>query len=420
MTEWKECTISDIGTVIGGATPSTKNPKNYDNGTIPWITPKDLSTLNYRYIESGARNITQWGLNSCSATLLPPNTVLFSSRAPIGYIAIAKKHLCTNQGFKNIIPNKNIDSLFLYYLLKNNKDRIENMGSGTTFKEVSGNVMKKIRIRIPTAIKEQKKIAKILGVMDDIIENSMMINHNLWLYIILYVCDKDAGTILFIYVFIDYEEINHNLEEQAKAIYKKMFMDNTPKNSPQSRLEDIAEITMGQSPHGSSFNEKEQGRIFFQGRAEFGQRFPKVRLYTTEPSRIAKANDILISVRAPVGDINIAHKDCCIGRGLASIRARNGCQSFMLYTMLSLKRKLDIFNAEGTVFGAINKQALNTLPVFVPIEEKIRTFERIVAPTDEIILNNYTEICKLEKIRDALLPKLMSGEIDVSAVEIGR
>ena len=150
MAEWIECKISDIGTVVGGATPSTKKTENYENGAISWITPKDLSSFSGRYIERGERNITEIGLKSCSTQLLPQNTVLFSSRAPIGYVAIAANKVCTNQGFKSVIPNENVDPLFLYYLLKYNKDRIENLGSGTTFKEVSGNTMKNIEVRVPS------------------------------------------------------------------------------------------------------------------------------------------------------------------------------------------------------------------------------------------------------------------------------
>lgn len=149
MCKWIECKISDIGTVVGGATPSTNTHENYENGTIPWITPKDLSTFSGRYIQRGERNITEVGLKSCSTQLLPKNTVLFSSRAPIGYVAIASNDLCTNQGFKSVIPNKNTDPNFLYYLLKYNKERIEGMGSGTTFKEVSGNTMKNITVYVP-------------------------------------------------------------------------------------------------------------------------------------------------------------------------------------------------------------------------------------------------------------------------------
>ena len=179
MAEWIECKISDIGTVVGGATPSTKNPENYENGTIPWITPKDLSTFNRRYIEHGERNITEIGLKSCSAQLLPKDVVLFSSRAPIGYVAIATNEVCTNQGFKSVVPNENIDPLFLYYLLKYNKNKIEGMGSGTTFKEVSGNTMKNIVVSVPIGKKVQERISSILGSIDDKIELNESINNNL-------------------------------------------------------------------------------------------------------------------------------------------------------------------------------------------------------------------------------------------------
>ena len=179
MAEWIECKISDIGTVVGGATPSTKKVENYEGGNIAWITPKDLSTLSGRYIQCGERNITEIGLKSCSTQLLPKNTVLFSSRAPIGYVAIAANEVCTNQGFKSVIPNEATDPLFLFYLLKYNKDKIEAMGSGTTFKEVSGNTMKNIMVRVPSDKEVQKNIASILGTLDDKIEENERINNNL-------------------------------------------------------------------------------------------------------------------------------------------------------------------------------------------------------------------------------------------------
>jgi len=179
MAEWIECKISDIGTVVGGATPSTKKLENYDNGEIAWITPKDLSTFSGRYIVRGERNITEIGLNSCSTQIMPKNTVLFSSRAPIGYVAIAANEVCTNQGFKSVVPNTNTDPLFLYYLLKYNKDKIESMGSGTTFKEVSGNTMKNIVVSVPKDKKVQEKIGSILGSIDDKIEENVKINNNL-------------------------------------------------------------------------------------------------------------------------------------------------------------------------------------------------------------------------------------------------
>ena len=149
MSEWKECTIADLGEVVGGATPSTKKPENYENGDISWITPKDLSTFNDRFITRGERNITEIGLNSCSTRLLPPNSVLFSSRAPIGYVAIAAKEMCTNQGFKSIIPKADYWTTYIYCLLKDNIQLLEANASGTTFLEISGDTLKKLIVPIP-------------------------------------------------------------------------------------------------------------------------------------------------------------------------------------------------------------------------------------------------------------------------------
>lgn len=215
-----------------------------------------------------------------------------------------------------------------------------------------------------------------------------------------------------------FSKINNNLEQQAKAIYQQMFVENANLEWSEGTLSDIADITMGQSPSGSSYNEDGTGTIFFQGRAEFGFRFPTVRLFTTEPKRMACANDTLMSVRAPVGDFNVAHTDCCIGRGLAAIHSKNNHQSFVLYTMFSLKKQLDVFNGQGTVFGSINRKALNDMPILIPNVERIKEFENIVAPMDSTIRNNYDEICRLQEIRDSLLPRLMSGEIDASDIDI--
>ncbi len=157
-------------------------------------------------------------------------------------------------------------------------------------------------------------------------------------------------------------KINDNLQEQAIAIYSNMIIDNADGSWTTGVLSDIAEITMGQSPKGDTYNEDGIGTVFFQGRAEFGFRFPARRLFTTDPKRMAQANDALMSVRAPVGDINVAYEDCCIGRGLSSIRSKDSHQSFVLYTMLALREELNVFNGEGTVFGSINRDALNSIP----------------------------------------------------------
>ena len=148
-TEWREGTISDLGTVVGGSTPSKAKPEYYTDHGIAWITPKDLSLNKSKFISHGENDITEQGLKNSSAVIMPEGTVLFSSRAPIGYIAIAAGKVCTNQGFKSVVPAPNIGTAFVYYFLKHNLPTIEGMASGSTFKEVSGSTMKSVPATIP-------------------------------------------------------------------------------------------------------------------------------------------------------------------------------------------------------------------------------------------------------------------------------
>ena len=212
--------------------------------------------------------------------------------------------------------------------------------------------------------------------------------------------------------------INDNLQQQAMALYASMFLDNPALKTTAGTLKDIADITMGQSPSGSSYNEDGNGEVFYQGRAEFGYRFPTRRLYTTEPKRMAEAGDVLLSVRAPVGDLNVAYERCCIGRGLGAIHGRNGYQSFVLYTMFALRPQLDVYNGEGTVFGSLHRNALNDMPIDIPSEDAISAFEAVVRPMDNMIRSNYEENCRLQELRASLLPRLMSGEVEVSDIDI--
>ena len=168
---------------------------------------------------------------------------------------------------------------------------------------------------------------------------------------------------------------------------------------------------MGQSPDGSSYNENGVGVVFYQGRAEFDFRFPTRRLYTSQPKRLASKGDVLMSVRAPVGDVNVASENCCIGRGLASIRSKDKYQSFILYTLLAQKEKLNQFNNDGTIFGSINKKDLSNLTVVIPSEQVLIKFEKIVRPIDQMIFSNYSENLYLQKTRDQLLSHLISKHI---------
>ena len=183
----------------------------------------------------------------------------------------------------------------------------------------------------------------------------------------------------------------------------KLLIDELDKNAV---LSDIANITMGTSPKGKSLNSNRSGIVFYQGKTDFGFRFPKIRQYTTEPKQYAKPKDILMSVRAPVGPVNIATERCAIGRGLAALCPKDGNYSFLYYTMLELNLELNKFNDEGTVFGSITKDNLHTLPIVDIDLNKKANFNQKVRIIDKLISNNESEISNLQNLQSILLSKL--------------
>lgn len=164
--EWKEGTLSDVGSIVAGGTPFKSNQEYYTDNGIAWITPKDLSVDKSVFISHGENDITELGLQKSSATMMPAGTVLFSSRAPIGYIAIAANDICTNQGFKSVVPNGNVGTSYVYYLLKQLLPTIENMASGSTFKEISGSAMK----IVPTVIPDDETLKRFSDFCDPIMK----------------------------------------------------------------------------------------------------------------------------------------------------------------------------------------------------------------------------------------------------------
>jgi type I restriction enzyme S subunit len=224
-------------------------------------------------------------------------------------------------------------------------------------------------------------------------------------------------------------QTNATLEAIAQAIFKEWFVDFNfpgatgemveselgmiPRGWRAGRLGDICNVTMGQSPPGESYNETGDGIPFYQGRTDFGFRFPTQRVFTIDAKRFAKQFDTLVSVRAPVGDMNIATENCCIGRGLASVIEKNGNYSFTYYSLRELTEKFKSFEDNGTVFGSINKTDFENMLCIVPNTEAISAFEDKCRSIDENIFNNEKQSVTLVAIRDALLPKLMSGEIEV-------
>ena len=177
MSDWRTLKISDVAEVIGGGTPSSKR-EDYYGGHIPWLTPKDLSGYSDKYISGGERSITEDGLKNSSAKILPKNSVLITSRAPIGYVAIASKPLATNQGFKSLILKSDYDPNFFYYLIKSNIAKLEAVSSGSTFKEISGSVLKAVEFDIPDS-ETQKAISNLLNPLDDKIALNRKLNATL-------------------------------------------------------------------------------------------------------------------------------------------------------------------------------------------------------------------------------------------------
>ena len=395
MEQWKEYRLGEIGKVVGGATPSTKDASNYD-GDISWITPKDLSVLTQRYIYRGERMITLKGYNSCSCKLLPKGSVLFSSRAPIGYVAIASKELCTNQGFKSILPFPNIvDSMFLYYLLVNNRKRIEGLGSGTTFKEVSLKVMQNVKVKIPS-MNTQHKIASVLSSIDDKIELN--------------------------------RKINSNLEEQAKALFKSWFIDFEPFKDGK-----FVDSEFGMIPERWNMMSFESFISESQDKAMVGtypaysvtnngitprtEKFKKQLSKATSKEKILRKNDLVFGMsrqilnwgimQDEIGSVSSAYHVYKIDKGKTD-------PTYLRYFIKGYESYFrDLIGTAAREGQSLDKGALMNKKLLVPSKEILRSFIQHVTTIENTISLFKSQCRRLSTLRDTLLPRLMSGEIEV-------
>ena len=399
MAEWIECKISDIGTVVGGATPSTKKVENYEGGNIAWITPKDLSTFRGRYIQRGERNITETGLKSCSAQLLPQNTVLFSSRAPIGYVAITANEVCTNQGFKSVIPNEDTDPLFLFYLLIYNKDKIEGMGSGTTFKEVSGSTMKNIVVKVPADKEIQIKIASLLGSLDDKIEENEKINNNL-LHQAIALFDNAQQQA----ESISYVELGTLVDVKGgKRLPKGVNLISQPNSHPYIRVRDLNNV------------------IFTSLSADF--EYVDDETQKSISRYIVSTGDVLISIVGTIGLTAIVDKTLNNANLTENcVKLTNMKSVTPEYLLLYLRSSAGVEAiAKGTV-GAVQLKLpiknIQAIPIPLLEATEMQKLSEILSIIFNQISANVIEAKRLSEIRDTLLPKLMSGEIDVSSVQL--
>ncbi|MCK5061989.1 restriction endonuclease subunit S [Candidatus Parcubacteria bacterium] len=403
MNSWKETTLDKITTIIMGQSPVSES-YNFIGDGLPF----------YQGVtEFGNKYISVKSFTNSPTKIVDANSILFSVRAPVGRVNFTKNKCCIGRGNAGLIM-KNGEQEFLYYLLRYLEKDILKNATGTVFDSISGIELRKFLVLVPELKVEQKAIAAVLSSLDDKIELLRKQNETL---------EKIAQTI-FKQWFVEFEFPNKNgkpykfsggkmIDLSAEALAKAgSELGEIPEGWRVGKLGDEFEIIMGQSPKGETYNETGDGMIFFQGRAEFQERFPKVRLYTTEPKRIAKKFDVLVSVRAPVGDINVAFDQCCIGRGLGAVRSKY--KSYCLYKIKSLKDIFEKFEADGTVFGSINKDSFSNIEVVLPSNNKVvDSFEKITNSMDKKIFNNYNQIQTLFCLRDTLLPKLMSGEVRV-------
>jgi len=329
-------------------------------------------------------------------------------------------------GFAVLRPNvKLVEPRFLYACVFNPAftEYLVTREKGAAYPAVSPDDIANAEIRLPP-LPEQRAIAHILGTLDDKIELNRRMSQTL----------EAMARALFKAWFVDFDPVRAKMDGrwqrgQSLPGLPAHLYDLFPDRLVDSELGEIPEgwgvdqignhfrVTMGQSPPGNTYNEKGDGLPFYQGRVDFGFRFPTRRVFCTAPTRLAEAGDTFVTVRAPVGDSNMALERCCIGRGVAAVRHASGAVSYTYYFVHSLKSVFESFEAEGTVFGAITKDAFLSIKCVVPPTDLGQRFEQLCRPIDEKIERAERESRILAALRDALLPKLIRGEIRVKDAE---
>ncbi|WP_320761016.1 restriction endonuclease subunit S [Escherichia coli] len=416
-----------------------KSEDSYWNGTIPWISASSME--GHLYSDSKLK-ITEDGLINGSR-LAPANSILLLVRGSILHqkiqVGLATKAVAFNQDVKCLIVNNDmIDPWYLLLWFKAKEQDllkiVESTGIG------AGKLDTKLLMDYPVEI-PPKEIKEYIRFFGKAIFDKTTLNEN-----INYNLEKMSQT-LFKSWFVDFDPVIDNaldtgnpipealqaraelrqkvrnsadfkpLPAEIRSLFPSEFEETelgwVPKTWTISNLGKEFNITMGQSPSGSTYNEDRVGLPFFQGKTDFGFRFPSERIYCTDPKRVANKLDTLLSVRAPVGVTNLASTECIIGRGLAALRHKSGNIAFTYYSVSNLSDYFSVFNGEGTVFGSINQKDLKQLPLICPPTELINKFEELSGKWEEKIFLHCGEIENLSKLRDTLLPKLISGELSL-------
>lgn len=415
--ELKKYKLGDVADIVNGATPSTHNSENYD-GSIIWITPKDLSDQKQKIIRRGQRNISEIGFNNCSAQMIPPYNILMSSRAPIGLLAINENECCTNQGFKNLVLDKSIcDTDYMFYYLQFHMKEIEALGSGTTFKEISKSALQGLEIRLPN-LEKQRDIAKCLSDLDRKIELNKQINDNL----------EAMAKQLYDYWFVQFDFPNEEGKPYKSSggamVYNERLKREVPIGWEVENLIDFAEIKNGATP--STADEAnyggdivwitpkdlsdQQSKFVYQGE----RNITKQGLDSCSTSMLP-INSVLMSSRAPIGLISIAKHEVCTNQGFKSFIPKNMEDSIYLYYYIKHHIKQIEQLGTGTTFKEVSRDDLCKFPILVVGAND--AYKQWVELQDEIANKQFVltkEIASLTKQRDELLPLLMNGQATVN------
>ena len=374
--------ISEIGTVVGGGTPSTKNP-DYWGGGIPWISPKDLTDYKSVYISKGENFLTEKGLKS-GTRLLPKNTLLFSSRAPIGYVALAANPICTNQGFKSIVcDEKQVVPLYLYYYMKANLDYIKLFGTGATFPEISGKTMGKIKVEIFKSLDVQHRIASILSTYDSLIENNTKR---------IRLLEKMAEN-LYKEWFVRFRFPGHENVEMENGL---------PKGWKRGSLSDVCEFKRGKNITSS---EMQEGNV-------------PVISAGLEPSgyhscsNVRGVNVTMSSSGANAGYIAIHYSDIWAA-DCSYIEESTTGNIYYVYELLNNIRIVINNFQRGAAQPHVYPKDVNRIKLILPSENLMQKANGRLEIMHKEIYNLQKQNSLLARQRDLLLPRLMSGKLEV-------
>lgn len=407
-TEWDTLPLSKLGEFKRGK--SKHRPRNdqklFEGGTYPLIQTGEIKAANL-LIKSHNATYNEEGLKQ--SKMWPAGTLAITIAANIAETGILAYPMCFPDSCVGFNADKEkTTELFMHYVFTYIKRSIQSSAVGSIQDNINIDMLTALNFKIPKK-PIQDLIVELLSAIDYKIELNNDINTEL----------ENLAKTIYNYWFVQFDFPNEESKPYktcgGEMEWNEELKREIPKGWTKGKLSEVANITMGQSPEGSSYNEDGEGMVFYQGSTDFNFRFPEIRMYTTEPTRFAKEEDILLSVRAPVGTINVANEDCCIGRGLAALNSKNGTHSYLLYLMFYFKSIFDIQNRTGTTFGSIDKDTLYDLSFPKPLIELQKRFQEIVGKYDAMILSRSRENQELIKLRDFLLPMLMNGQVKVKS-----